>query len=98
MNREKTTLIVNLDGPDSWRRLQQLLTEAGCDDAAAAFVWDEIQSKEMGQLDPRTRSRPRRNYFDIAKALNADSGPAPKSPDYDIAVIWERAGPLAPRN
>jgi hypothetical protein len=98
MDRSKITLILNLDAPNSRQRLRDALVEAGCDEAAAAFVWEQIKSTELGQLDPRTRSKPRRNYLDIQRALNAETGPAPQSPDDDIAVVWERAGPLAPRN
>jgi hypothetical protein len=98
MARSKTTLILNLDAPDSWQRLRDALAEAGCDEAAAAFVWEQVKSIELGQLDPRTRSKPRRNYLDFQRALNAETGPAPRFPDDDIAVVWERAGPSAPRN
>lgn len=98
MARGTTTLIFNLDAPDAWQRLHATLTEAGCDESSATFVWEQVKTSASGQLDPRTRSKPVPNYNSLERALNAELGPQYRSPEDDLAVVWERAGPLAPRN
>ena len=91
-----TTLIVSLDEPNGWERFKSLLEEHGCEEAAAAFVWEQIKSSEIGQLDPHTRAKPSKNFLNLQRSLNAELGPPLRSGE--LAVVWQRSGPANPRN
>lgn len=98
MGRSTQTIVLNTNDEGAWPRFREALNAIGCGEASALSIWERVKSEPMGQVDPRTGTKPGRNYFDIQRALNAEPGPPLRSPEDDLAVTWEDTNRFIPGN
>lgn len=84
-----TRMILKLGSDNGWRQVRDKLLTLGCDEETARFAWDQINAKSHGQLDPRTRAKPTRDFLSLQNALNAEGVAATPGAQPELAVVWE---------